>query len=969
MSFYTNTTSQSSMDLRCKDIYIDGQIIPPPVPAPPVIAGQINQSLVDANNGLVNVYGLTREFQAIPANQVEPILIIGDNNSNDPFYYSQGAAPNQREIKMTDTGNFEIISNDSIIDAVNDIILTGANGVNITSNGAGGLNLAANGAPLLLQGDTDISIEGNPDVTIIADIDINLTGNNNINIVGDNEVAIESDNIIFGSPDLQNPNAEFRLNSVGNVLLLGESLTEGLSSTTVIGQDLIGNSKIYNGVVFNDVTYDPNRPGQEFRSIRGINRDWTGIGLYSGETTNVYDPTTIYPVGPQGASMQQFARFRCADNEAIMENWGVTGDVYQSIEMINGTNCYIRILDKNTPGIGALRPIVVDEGDSKRAYVYTGNQGLVEVQHVGLGEHVLAAGNGILAHKGILSSDNSLLVTADADNVDITINNLTNAKASSARFELNPASNPDPLVGGLIVPSGTPEFQIPFLNNSSGGLCSAYVDDPDSDYSLPNGTTGDYISINNPGKYRVSFNIFALGTVSSSEMFASILLNGQPLFSAPTPASSGADVIDLSVGPFTKGFGLCGVSNLDITAPTDIALRILPANPAADITLTLCTNLSINRLDAQITGLQGPTGPAGNAGATGPPGPTGAPGDTGDTGPTGPAGAVNEVVNDNTNPSGLDIIQNPGSNAQIIAKTLLQGANVTLTDNGNNIQIASANSTDVVKQNNGGGASLFENTTTNNIVSLKSLIGGPGVAIGTGPTTVSVQVPTIYAQNGNINTVRTVSLNNLTSLTFNTVGGGTEFINFNLANLRMPIIPNTITPNVIYWDNTLGALSYGAAPGASTTTSIFKVKLLPEPYVIAYSGGVIYDTIPSGLPGASIATDGTSRTWNNSAGALNLVSGIYTSNFTGYAVISINALVASDVDTFFYYRFRNSTDGLNLAESVFAVPNTLGANATTNILRETVYIESGKNYIYQVVNGASSGTQAFTQLYMSLDRL
>lgn len=938
MSSITNIFARSSTNIRVKDLIIDGDILPIN-PQPIVVQESINQSNIDPNNNKANIFGMTKNYdEDDPLNQDAPILIIGDGTEGNSLFYQHKNNNVTYSLKFKDNGELEAT--------------TGA--IDISSN-------------------TNTNINTTETTTIFSQLGLTLeSGGSNATIKAENNILLESTTgeikaQTTGNDIWLDSGAGVKIEANNNVIIdsgasleLTQSLLRSETLPSAVGASVINNLTQNSSTLNKNYTWNKS----DATKLKGSVNTFAGVNIFNGNLINPFDPNV--PPSFDEALFTNFGAVELAENKSeLLCKYTQNGGGTHNIRLIND-EMFLQV-PEITGDHSNYRPLIVDPV-SKNAGYGNGNVGLVEVQQVGLGEHVLAAGNGILAHKGILSSDNSLLVTADADNVDITINNLTNAKASSARFELNPASTPDPLVGGLIVPSGTPEFQIPFLNNSSVGLCSAYVDDPDGDYSLPNGTTGDYISINNPGKYRVSFNIFALGTVSSSEMFASILLNGQPLFSAPTPASSGADVIDLSVGPFTKGFGLCGVSNLDITAPTDIALRILPANPAADITLTLCTNLSINRLDAQITGLQGPTGPAGNAGATGPPGPTGAPGDIGATGPAGPPGAVNEVVNDTTNP-GIDIIQNPGPNASIIAKRLTQGSNVTLTDNGDNVEIE-ASGTSVVKQNNGAGVSIFENTTTNDTVSLKSLIAGPGVLIGSSPTTVSFQVPTIYAQNGTINTPRTVNISNLTSLTFANVGfSGTEFINFNIDKIRMPIIPNTITPNVIYWDNTLGALSYGAAPSASTTTSIFKVKLLPEPYVIAYSGGVIYDTIPSGLPGASIATDGTSRTWDNSAGALNLVSGIYTSNFTGYAVISINALVASDVDTFFYYRFRNSTDGLNLAESVFAVPNTLGANATTNILRETVYIESGKNYIYQVVNGASSGTQAFTQLYMSLDRL
>lgn len=890
---YSNTLSQSTKNIRCNNLIVDGDLdikggIIPPFPINPAdVQATINQSNIDANNGLVNINGMTRDY--VPGNQVEPILEINTLNDNDSFYYNQGLAPNNHQIKMTNTGNFQVSSNETT--------LTSASTTEINSGNDLTLRLQAGNSQILIEG---------------------LDPTNNIDVIAGGRVKLQSNDgapieIINGRND----------DGVGLQVLLGESGYESQQQyydQRTQTNNNVGPTTIYE-VINNDCTFRKNwiyNP-TDLQAIRGQVDTYAGLNIVNGRLVNNFDPDI--PVSFDNPNeFSEYGAMVVSPNDIKIESKAIgTTAVFR---VYDGRKFQANILqDPNVPV--SPKGLYIDTNDNN---IWHTNQAPVfSLNPVGIGQNtIITDGVGNYSHKAFSSPSGTLSVTSDSDNIFIDVSSGTGAY-SSARFEINPASNPDPLVGGLIVPSGTPEFQIPFLNNSSAGLCSAYVDDPDGDYSLPNGTTGDYISINNPGKYRLSFNIFALGTVSSSEMFASILLNGQPLFSAPTPASSGADVIDLSVGPFTKGFGLCGVSNLDITAPTDIALRILPANPAADITLTLCTNLSINRLDAQITGLQGPTGPIGPIGPTGDTGPTGAPGATGAPGVTGPTGI--SVVN---------------------------------------------------KSTVGPGTSLFANTTPDNNVVLKSLVDSPTVLWGSGPLQVTATALSIYNSNQSLNSTRTVGLGNF-DLTFSTVGSGDFNVNVvnqvNLTsgehNITSPIVamislPNATKSNVLYYDTVNSRLSYGASP---SSTSIFKVKLLPEPYVIAYSGGIIYDTIPAGLPGASIATDGTSRTWDNSAGALNLVSGIYTSNFTGYAVISINALVASDVDTFFYYRFRNSTDGLNLAESVFAVPNTLGANATTNILRETVYIESGKNYIYQVVNGASSGTQAFTQLYMSLDRL
>lgn len=238
------------------------------------------------------------------------------------------------------------------------------------------------------------------------------------------------------------------------------------------------------------------------------------------------------------------------------------------------------------------------------------------------GEHVLSnLGGGVFEHKEITSVGGSIILdsTTVPGTLDFSINTsgFTNAKASSARIEVDPTSNPDPLTGGLLIPLNPlgNEFNIPLRTASPGsGLCEAYIDDTGGDY-----TVGvDTLTINNTGKYRVSFNVFVMGSVDQSK-YVMLLYNGTPIFTGP-PGIACENITGATapgaLSPYTKIWSFSASANIDVSSvPVVLALRILLDNTTDDNVLSQCTNLSINRLDAIYSGLQGATGPQGPPGA------------------------------------------------------------------------------------------------------------------------------------------------------------------------------------------------------------------------------------------------------------------------------------------------------------------------------------------------------------------
>lgn len=253
------------------------------------------------------------------------------------------------------------------------------------------------------------------------------------------------------------------------------------------------------------------------------------------------------------------------------------------------------------------------------------------IELVGTGQHVIKKNP--LRNISLISSNASISINEVGDNVDLLVNSTTNY-SSSCRLDVDPTSNPDPITNGLIVPIGSNSFIVPITSVFEAGLCKAYLDDPNNDYTI----FSDYVRINNNGKYRISFNLYVLGNLSSSK-FAEILVKGDAIFSSPPATASNSIQTDVSFGPFSKVWCLSGTANIIIdNAPIDINL-IADFNNLDENVISPCTNISINKLDNDETAFIGPTGPTGpNSGFTGPTGPIGLQGPTGPTGPTGSTG-------------------------------------------------------------------------------------------------------------------------------------------------------------------------------------------------------------------------------------------------------------------------------------------------------------------------------------------
>lgn len=399
-----------------------------------------------------------------------------------------------------------------------------------------------------------------------------------------------------------------------------------------------------------------------------------------------------------------------------------------------------------------------------------------DVVLVGSGVHqFISGGSGTLDFRSMTSPLNTIAFNPTATNIEMDIT-LATSKNSSLRAGVDSSSNPDPLTNGLLIPTGSSEFQMPLtVTYDSGlGIASPYIDDVPVDYIV----NSNYITINNAGNFEASFEIVFIGTVNPTiPIITEILRNGEAIFtSPPICVDCKMNGCDISVGPFSKAWTMSASSNCILSVGDELALVIQPNNSAADIVLELSSNFSLHRIDNDAF-----------------------------TGPQGPPGAVNSVINDIS--ASNNLIENPGSNSNIIIKGIQAGTNITINDLGDNLEIVSA----------GGGGG------PNNI-----LINYQNTDLNTGTGNIISEIGNGDAGQSSLITCTTDTIqifaNNLIQIT--------------TSELQLPSLASNITSNTLYYDTISKDVTFGAI---SNTTQINY-----QTTDLAFGSGNVIDQINSG---------------------------------------------------------------------------------------------------------------------------
>lgn len=167
----------------------------------------------------------------------------------------------------------------------------------------------------------------------------------------------------------------------------------------------------------------------------------------------------------------------------------------------------------------------------------------------------------------------------------------------STRVSINPASNPDPLIGGLLIPAGSGTLTIPItITDIEIGEASPYIYDPKSLFTIMT----DTIKIK-PGRYSVSFlvNILSydpMAVQNEGKIVQFMQKDVEPFMGPPVCACSSYNGFPLTT-PLV-GYNWCIGSSacFSIDVETEFALKIIPNN-TTDVTIVLTSGFSIIALD------------------------------------------------------------------------------------------------------------------------------------------------------------------------------------------------------------------------------------------------------------------------------------------------------------------------------------------------------------------------------------
>lgn len=186
-----------------------------------------------------------------------------------------------------------------------------------------------------------------------------------------------------------------------------------------------------------------------------------------------------------------------------------------------------------------------------------------------------------------------------ADSLSSTQWTVVYDECASAVFRANvdPQSNPDPTLNGLIVPPNAGQFNMPITVSPQGlQLADGFINDPSGFYTI----STDTFSINRKGDFRASFSVFVIGigATQNHSMVAQLMDNSFNIYSNPPIIAAGSYAGELITSPITGvAWYLTGSAVFTVdTTPVTIALKCIFDNDT-DVVIALTSNISIELID------------------------------------------------------------------------------------------------------------------------------------------------------------------------------------------------------------------------------------------------------------------------------------------------------------------------------------------------------------------------------------
>lgn len=192
----------------------------------------------------------------------------------------------------------------------------------------------------------------------------------------------------------------------------------------------------------------------------------------------------------------------------------------------------------------------------------------------------------------LTACDNVTAVNGNFDNINGLPYDLGNFRAG-----IDPSSNPDPFIGGLLVPAGTGQFSMPItVADQSLGEANPYIYDPLSKFSF----TSTAFKLK-PGRYNISFNanIIAFNPLPPDPpecKIAQIIKSNLNIFEGPPECTDSKFTPCVLTTPFAGIiWSLNSSANVKVIAETEFDLKML-LNNTMDVIIPLTTNISVTEL-------------------------------------------------------------------------------------------------------------------------------------------------------------------------------------------------------------------------------------------------------------------------------------------------------------------------------------------------------------------------------------
>lgn len=196
----------------------------------------------------------------------------------------------------------------------------------------------------------------------------------------------------------------------------------------------------------------------------------------------------------------------------------------------------------------------------------------------------------------VIASNSAAKLIADSSSPNGWSVEYNTSPKASIRAGIDPTSNPDPFIGGLLVPANSSEFSIPFtLAPQSLGIADNYSFDQLGKFSV----SGTDITVQ-PGNYRVSvsINIIDFGALGASNegKILQLMRSIDTIYTAP-PICTDSLMSGVTITSPLNAFvwTLNTTANFTLSSPETLSVRFIPNN-TVDVIIALTSNISFEQL-------------------------------------------------------------------------------------------------------------------------------------------------------------------------------------------------------------------------------------------------------------------------------------------------------------------------------------------------------------------------------------